>query len=66
MKLTKKNMLKVIEETFPDLNMDTFLITIDGDEYNARSKFEGVNATVGNYEEWEGQLITHIKWQLNL
>ena len=67
MKLTKGNMKKLIEENFPGLRMDTFLITLDDGEYNARSKFEGVNASVRTGTEgWEDRVVTHIKWQLNL
>ena len=68
MKLTKSNMLKVIESNFPNLEMDTFRIKIfEGSEYNAKSKYEGVNASVWpNSDNWEDKIIAHIKWQLKL
>jgi hypothetical protein len=59
-------MKKIIQNNF-DVDIDTFKFSKDGNEYNALSKFESINAGVFNWDtEWEETLIKHIKWQLYL
>ena len=65
--VTKQMMKKFLSEMEEyDFNMDTFVFTNDGNnKINARSKFEGVNATVLKDDpDWKENLRNHINWQI--
>ena len=66
MKLTKRNVKKIIMNTF-DIDIDTFLFTDEDGEINVKSKFESINVIIKKDNlRWKDELITHIKWQLGI
>ena len=67
MRLTKPNIKKVIEDNFGSyIDIELVGIKKSGDVFTALSKPQGINAEITQSPEWEDNLITHIKWQLNI